>query len=882
MTDQPTPDRLARWGRLAITLLVLGGVWAFLLNYFRPGLITMNTYPAGGDTPSFMHPVEHLRDVLLPAGQPQGWDLGNFAGYAPYQFYFLPPSLMMIVMSAVMPLNVAFKLVSVTGTFLLPLSALLAIRALGYRFPTPALGAAVTLIFLFNEGNSMWGGNIPSTLAGEFSFGLSFGLAVLFFGLIYRGIETGRGWRTQAAVLALAGLCHPVGFMNAVPPGLFFLLDRRNFARNLRYLIVVYGTAVLLMGFWLFPLVAKVQFSTSINWTWHFQSWREPLPHMFVPVGILALLDALWVLVRWSPENRPGRYMVFGLAITVVTFYNATAAGLPEIRFAPFAQFLLVLLALDFVSRPLQLAIRWALSPSPSHPTPGWYRLVVSTLPALAVIGAVVGWVETNTTFIPSWIKWNYEGIESKPTYPTLKKIMDHLHGEMTDPRVAYENSPQYEKFGSMRIWESLPHFANRATLEGLLLQTPVTSPFVYYIQSEISLQGTGVIPGYAYPNVNASRGTLRLDLFNARDIITITPTVKDSLAKDERWERTLDLPPYAIFHRRGGDPHFVRVPHFRPVVVHTSKKWKKDFHRWFSSDAALAVPIVSANDVPPAERRLFKLESDSPVDLPHEPLEANCQIDERIDHLAIDFTTACPGLPHLIAVSYYPNWHVEGAKRVYLTSPAFMLVFPDGPHVHLTFQRIAIDWVGIFVSLVALAICFAPARRAVLEPTDGLARGLATAQPWLVGGFTIVLLAVTTVNWLRTVGPPYFYQLGWKAFEKGDYANAIPYFQRTITLGGDTTTAADGTFFRAASLLRSNKPAEALAGYRAVINEHPDSIWVAEAHYHVGLCLQQLKRMKEAKASFRYVTVNYPGNRWAGFAEDRLKEIRDTRRARG
>jgi len=867
-THQPPSDRLAAqavWARPLATFLILAGVWGFLLNYFKPSLITMNTYPAGGDTPSFMHPVEQLRDVLLPAWQPQGWDLGNFAGYAPYQFYFLPPSLLMILISAVtpIPLNVAFKLVSVLGTFLLPLTTLLALRAMRYRFPVPALGAAATLIFLFNEGNSMWGGNIPSTLAGEFSFGLSFSLAVLFFGLLYQGIETGRGWRTQATVLALAGLCHPVGFINAAMPGLFFLLDRKSFAKNVRYMTLVYGTSILLMGFWLFPLVAKVQFSTSINWTWHFTSWHEPLPKILVPVGIIALLDVIWVCVRPSPANRPARYMAFGVLIMVVTFYNATAAGLPEIRFAPFTQFLVLMLALDFVARPLVLA-------------------PLTILPGLALIGAIVGWVEMNTTFIPSWIKWNYEGIETKPTYPTLKKIMDHLHGKVTDPRVAYENSPQYEKFGSMRIWESLPHFAGRATLEGLLLQTPVTSPFIYYIQSEISLQGTGVIPGYPYPSVNAVRGTLRLDLFNARDIITITPTVKDALAKDDRWERTLDLPPYAVFSRRGGDPHFVRVPHFRPVVVRTSKNWKRDFHRWFASDSALAVPIVAAKDVPPDERAIFRLASESPTELPHEPLDADCKIDEKIDDLDIDFTTTCPGLPHLISMSYYPNWHVEGAKRIYMASPAFMLVFPDGPHVHLSFRPIAIDRIGVFASLLGLAICLVPLRRPLLVPTEGVVRGAATAQPWVMTTFAVVLIAFTTVNWLRTVGPPYFYQIGWKAFEKGDYPTAITYFQRVISLGGDTTTAADGVFFRAASLLRSNKPAEALEGYRAVIRDHPDSIWVAEAYYHVGLCLQQLRRTKEAKANFRYVTVNYPGNRWAGFASDRLKEIRAARDGTG
>jgi hypothetical protein len=923
-----------------VTLGVLAGVWAFLLNYFRPELILLDTYPAGGDTPSFVHPVEHLRDVLLPAGLPQGWDLGNFGGYAPYQFYFLPPSLAMIAMSAVIPLNVAFKLVTVAGTFLLPLSSLLALRAMRYPFPVPALGAAASLVFLFNEGNSMWGGNVPSTLAGEFSFSLGFGLAVLFFGLVYRGVETGRGWRSQAAVLALAGLCHPVAFLNAASPGLFFLLDRARFARNLRHLVVVYGMAVLLMGFWLVPLVAKVGYSTSINWTWHFQSWREPLPRILLPFAALALIVAAAVLIRplvdrvraraagapggalglaavaaaavlalvaaatavvatvavardlvppqrlgpgWvtvlaaivatallaartaraAPGDRPACYLLFGILVTTILFYNATAAGLPEIRFAPFAQLLVVLLAVDLVARPL------ALVPAP-------------VLPGLVLVGLVVAWVEASITYVPSWIRWNYEGIERKPTYPTLRKLFDHLAGTITEPRVAYENSPQYERFGSMRIFESLPHFAGRATLEGLLLQTPVTAPFVYYIQSEISLQGTGVIPGYPYPSVNAPRGTPRLDLFNTRDLLAITPEVKNALAADPRWERTLDLAPYAVFRRRDADHNFVRVPRFRPVLVHT-KRWKRDFHRWFSDDAALGVPIVAADTVPAAERARFTLESRSPTDLPRAPLHAVCAIVERLSPLALEFTTTCPGLPHWISMAYYPNWQVEGAARVYLASPAFMLVFPDGPRVRLAFRRLPVDWLGIAASLVGLLLWAIPplGRRLEGELPAAVARPLARAHPWLVVGTATVVLAVTAWNVAAAIGPPRFYQRGWKAFEKQDYPTAIGHFERAILFGRESNTAADATFFRAASLLRSNRPADALAGYRTVIERFPFSIWVAESHYHVGLCLRQLGRLREAKAAFRHVMVHYPGNRWAGFAAEQMAQLRDQARAR-
>ncbi|MCI0410393.1 MAG: hypothetical protein L0191_17830, partial [Acidobacteria bacterium] len=172
---------------LAVTGCLVGLAWAFLLYHFKPSLLWLNTMISGGDTPSFLRPVHHLRDVLLPAGNPQGWDLGNLGGYAPYQFYFLPPSLAIIALSTVIPLNVAFKLVTAAGTFLLPLTTMLALRGLGYVSPVPGLGAVASLIFLFNEGNSMWGGNIQSTLAGEFAFSLAFSLAVLFLGLLYRG-----------------------------------------------------------------------------------------------------------------------------------------------------------------------------------------------------------------------------------------------------------------------------------------------------------------------------------------------------------------------------------------------------------------------------------------------------------------------------------------------------------------------------------------------------------------------------------------------------------------------------------------------------------------------------------------------------------------------
>lgn len=863
----PVPSTLTHWGPMVVNVGVLVAVWAFLLSYFRPSLLVMTTYPGGGDTPSFVHPIEHLRDVLLPAGMPQGWDLGNFAGYTPYQFYFLPPSLLVIALSAVVPFNVAFRLVTVTGVFLLPLSTFVAVRGLGYRFPYPALAAAGVLVFLFNEGNSMWGGNIPSTMAGEFSHSIGFALAAMFVGLLYRHIQGGTGRRRLAALLALSGLCHPVAFLNAVMPGLFFLLDRQNAARNLRYLVAVYGTATLLMGFWLVPLVAKLGYATSINWTWHFNSWREVVPTVLQPVAIMAALAALWALVLPRPHNRATRYLVFGVVITAICFYNATAVGLPEIRFVPFAQFLVVLLAVDLVSRLLA-------------------RIPLAVVPVLALVAGTFAWVDSSIGYIPQWIKWNYTGIESKPTWPTLRKIFDAMQGTLREPRVAYENSPSYEHFGSMRIFESIPHFANRATLEGVLLQTPVTSPFVYYIQSEISKAGTGVIPGYPYPAVNARRGTRRLDLFNARDLLAVTPVVKDALDADPRWERTFSLPPYAIYRRKDTSGQYVRVPQYQPAVLETtSTRWKKDFHRWFGNDAALDVPLVASHLLSKEDRARFPLTAASPINVPRVPVHRECRIEERIDHLEIEFTTTCPGTPHWISMSYFPNWKVEGAAGVYLASPAFMMVIPEGERVRLWFGRLGVDWLGILASLGGLALVAVSVRRLGYEPSRLEASTIRTIHPWALLVLGVVILAVTAYNMVRQTMPPSIYMKGWRAFEKQDYPTAIGYFEWAKWLGGDTPQAAEATFFRAASLLRSGRVAEALEGYRDVVENYPSSIWVAEAEFHMGLCFRRLERFREAKRMFRRVMTAYPGNRWAGFATEHMRELRAAaklRRPRG
>ena len=99
---------------------------------------------------------------------------------------------------------------------MLPVCAWACGRFFRLRPPIPTILAAATLPFLFDYTFTIYGGNLFSTLAGEYSFSFSLSLAVLFLGLFACAVREGRyrGW--AAVVLAGCVLSHIVPGMYAL------------------------------------------------------------------------------------------------------------------------------------------------------------------------------------------------------------------------------------------------------------------------------------------------------------------------------------------------------------------------------------------------------------------------------------------------------------------------------------------------------------------------------------------------------------------------------------------------------------------------------------------------------------------------------------------
>ena len=238
MTDRARASQdLARaLARSAIARPRRVGVPGLLLSYFRPALLFLDTHDGAAATRRRSSTRSSTSATCSSRpGNPQGWDLGNFAGYAPYQFYFLPPSLLIVV--AVVRDAAERRLQARDGR-----SASSCCRS--RRRSSPARDGLLGV----PDPRGRRRGAPPLPLQrGELDVGRQ------------HPEHAGRRVRAQprlrarravhrpplsrhrrrhdaaaagAVLLALAGLCHPVAFLNAAAPGLFFLLDRKRFART--------------------------------------------------------------------------------------------------------------------------------------------------------------------------------------------------------------------------------------------------------------------------------------------------------------------------------------------------------------------------------------------------------------------------------------------------------------------------------------------------------------------------------------------------------------------------------------------------------------------------------------------------------------------------
>jgi hypothetical protein len=871
----------------ATDTVVVVAATTFVLWHLHPSLLVTPTITTGGDTASHYYAAWWLRHALLPVGRLSGWAPGSYAGFPLFQLYFPLPFLLMASLSLPIGLPIAFKLVTVAGLVLLPVAAYTCFRLLGLAFPAPALAAVFTVPFLFHEANSMWGANVASTLAGEFTYSFGTALLLLFAGTLYRGVAGGRGWIGNGVLLAAIGLSHAYTLLVAAAFGVYLVLIHPNGRRALPYLLKVGGLAFALLGFWLLPLLAYADYTTAYSIVWPITGFTHLFPTVLWPFLIILVAAGLTLsrrLLRRLPvDGRQAQidHRVAYLASLVAgsLFFYAVAWRLDvvDVRFLPFAQLTIVILSAVPAAGGIRRLAGWRMWRS--------RRWAAASLTILLSVIALA-WAGSHIEDIDDWAAWNYAGFEATPGWSSFRAVNEAVSRTPADPRVVYEHSVAHNDAGTIRAFESLPLFSGASTLEGLYMQSSISSPFVFYIQSEISEVPSCPLLPYHCGRLDPARAAEHLRLYNVTDVIARGEVVKTALGSSPEFSRVANVPPYEVYRVEGADGAYVVPLDYEPLVL-VSDDWKESFFAWFKRPGSGEVPVILADSpaagaLPETWERISLL----PESIPRRPLVGSVQVTSEIRPEEIHIHTSRPGHPLLVKISYHPRWRVEGSGSVWLASPSFMLVLPATEHIRLVYETSGVDMTGRALTLLGMLAAILGAWRGRRERHRPLGAKLLDSLfayrriwgPGIVLGLALLAVFVR-MAWTDPWDP---HRRGLELFYSGQYEAAEPLFSQSKAMAPSSAAAYYSDYYLCLCAFREMNWETALARLAGFIRNYPDGELVPEANFRIAEAHQGLGQIDAAAAQFQFVIDEFSTTQWADFAAERLEDINENASAPG
>ncbi|MEA3510299.1 MAG: hypothetical protein U9R51_02585 [Actinomycetota bacterium] len=674
-----------------IILLIMSGILGVIgsgsLIRF-PEILVANT-PTGGDMGAHVLLPQVLKDVLLPSGRLFGWSGAWYAGFPALYFYFPIPALLTVILDVFIPYGVAFKLVTIVGLVALPIATYAFVRLLAFSRPIAALAALTGSMFVFMESFSIFGANIKSTLAGEFSFSWSFALSIVYLGIVARDTRLGRRFTPLAGIiLALTAMTHIVTTMIVVVVSIA-LLFRRNGPRTVISSWIV-GFAI--TAFWALPLGIRVLQGMTTDMGWSpvtnivgDTNPGSPLPGEFIPILVLGLIGMVWTMLRrddvmvlaWLTLLPLTGYFILP-KIGITALYNARL--LPYWYFGVYVFAGVALgLAVFEISRRVPL------------------RRTVLIAASLGVGFVVLAATMLSVHDVPGWVKWNFEGYEGKADYHEYQALMETVD-TLPPGRIMWEANSDMNKYGTPMALMLFPYWSEgHPSMEGLFFESSLTTPFHFLNASEVSEQPSNPVRGLDYRGFNMERGISHLAVYDVAYYVSFT----EKGASEARLAGLVEIgfaSPWTIFVLPDSD--LVDVATIRPSVWGGGGDFLDPALEWYDDVDHLDNWLVETGPedwlrVEAVEDRLTSVSTYGHTGNVSDIVQG----DDRIS-----FTTTAVGVPHLVKESYFPNWKVEGADGPYRAAPSLMVVVPTDEHVILEFRNTSAENLGMALTVIALA----------------------------------------------------------------------------------------------------------------------------------------------------------------------------------
>lgn len=815
--------------------VALAALTVWLISHASPGLWWERTWSTGGDVASQVFYARIFMEWF--PSKISGWLPESFAGFPAFTFYFPFPFMLSAIFAVPFGEQIGFKLASMLAAFLLPAGTYF-LGAL-WRWPVTVrlLAAAGAAAFILTEVTSIWGGNALAQLAGEFAYSWGMLNTALFWGLLALALRRGGRWWLLAGIWeAVVAISHGYALLVAGFGAFLYLLYSRRVGLDFLLILRVHTLAFLLIGFWLMPLFENLPWTIPNDTTTSVDNWYTLWPPTLWPLtlGIIPLLLAL----RASQGTVHGLGFLVGVCfLGFLGFFSGHNVGLAELRFFPFAQWALAVAC--------AAAIGWALQ-----------RYVKQTAVAFAVaiVIALAAWWEPYIQNLEGWSRWNLSGYETKPMWPHFFITAQTNAGPTDGPRVIFEHDPDNNDIGSTRALEALPMFGSRPALEGLYMESSITSPFIYQLQEEISRRPSAPLSRYPTTPRPVDAAVAHLNELYTNRVILRSPLMKGRYGEDARFELINEAGPFRTYELLDFHAKLVEVA-AEPLVPHDRERWMDHAFRRF----VLAHPYT--------ERHVYLSAKQQLPAAPARPTDPQIKITEFSRERFV-FETNAPGQPHLIRMTYHPRWRTTSGDKIYLTEPSFMLVFPSTQRVEMVYGWSWGNWIGlIFTALAVCILTLGVVRNRAWNRVSGTGERHRSPLPLVV--FATVCSLTLSISWWTD--PEHVYFRGHRYLANEDYVTAARFFDDAQPARKNPAQRAEALFWAARSYQLGGKIDEALQRYNELRDTHPESFWYPESVFR----LIEIHRERGAEDQVSLLNgelqQRLPNSRWAGEARTLL-----------
>ncbi len=298
--------------------------------------------------------------------------------------------------------------------------------------------------------------------------------------------------------------------------------------------------------------------------------------------------------------------------------------------------------------------------------------------------------------------------------------------------RAMWEYNSSLDRFGTPESLMVLPMWTDGCinSMEGLLFESSSSTPYHFLNQAELSVAPSEAMAeenGLEYGGLDVPFGIQHLQLLGVKYFMASSEVVEQAANADPALERVATSGPWHTDYEGSyidttWDIYLVRDSQIvtplvnQPVVLqgvgNSQSQWLPVSTTWYANPSSWTTQMTEGGLVSWAK---VTAPFTDPPKKPLPPVQVT-DITESDGGDKISFHVNRIGIPVLVKVSYFPDWHATGADGPWRSEPNLMVVVPTSNNVVISYGSSGPGNLGALLTLLGvIALLVLLRRRSVL-----------------------------------------------------------------------------------------------------------------------------------------------------------------------